>query len=99
MPLLTSQLTDNELLYFLHIPKTAGMSFTNFIKSQFAPSESNPDVNLSDFIKTPPEQIAKYKFIAGHFFYGVDDFIKQKPVYITMLRDPVERTISHYAHI
>jgi hypothetical protein len=92
-------LANNKLLYFLHIPKTAGTSFTDFIKSQFAPFESNSSTYIEHLIKTPPEEVAKYKLIAGHFLYNVDDFVKRELVYITMLRDPVQRTISHFAQI
>src|SRR4026208_439750 len=99
MPTTSDLLTNGEVLCFLHIPKTAGLSLTDFIKSQFAPFESNSTTDLSDFIKTPQEEIAKYKFIAGHFPYNVSNFVQRKLVYITVLRDPVERTVSHYAHI
>ncbi len=92
-------LMGNDLLYYLHIPKTAGTSFTDFISKQFHATESHPPQHISAFLKTPRTVLDNYKFIAGHFFYNVDAFMHRKPVYITMLRDPLERTISHYSHV
>ncbi len=99
MSLPTYRLTDNDVLYFLHIPKTAGMTFTDLIKGHFSPAESNVSALMDDFLKLPRQEIENYKFVAGHFFYNLDELVKRHVVYITMLRDPVERTISHYAHL
>ena len=50
-------------------------------------------------MQTPPETARKTRFIAGHFTYNLAPIFSQTPIYITMLRDPVERTISEYAQI
>ncbi len=43
--------------------------------------------------KHPP----KTKFLRGHIGFGIDQFLDVRScTYITMLRDPVERVISHY---
>lgn len=56
-------------------------------------------MRVSEFVRLPSDTIAKYKVIAGHHFYNIQSFTPRTPVYITMLRHPVERTISIYAHI
>src|SRR4051794_31629568 len=99
MPSGTYPLTDKDLLYFLHIPKTAGTSFNDILKANFAPDESSFAVPVSNFVQIPHEQIAKFKAISGHYYYNIAAFTPRTPVYITMLRDPVERTISDYAQI
>ena len=93
------QLTDKDLLYYLHIPKTAGMSFTDLLKAHFKPEESSFLEYIGDLVTRPPEAINKLKAISGHHFYNIDVFTHRVPIYITMLRDPVERTISYYAFI
>lgn len=97
MPSGTYQLTDKDVLYFLHIPKTAGTSFTDILKAHFAPEELSFSRFIQDFIKLPPDQIANFKVVSGHYFYNISTFIPRSPVYITMLRDPIERAISKYA--
>jgi hypothetical protein len=99
MPSATYQLTDKDLLYYLHIPKTAGTSFTDVLSANFKADESSFSEFIANFLKHPPEVIAKYRAMSGHFFYNVDTFTHRTPTYITILRDPVERTISNYAYI
>src|SRR5690348_731653 len=95
----TYHLTDNDVLYYLHIPKTAGTSFTDVLKANFKPEESSFLKLIGDFVLTPPETLAKYKAISGHYFYNIEDVIRRTPIFITMLREPIDRTISYYAYI
>jgi hypothetical protein len=37
--------------------------------------------------------------VAGHMGFGVDRFLPGRNVYLTMLRDPVERVVSHYRYL
>ena len=93
------KLTDKDVLYFLHIPKTAGSSFVEFLKAIYKPDESSFSLFVQDFLKLPPEQIANLKAVSGHYFYNIQTFTPRTLVYVTMLRDPIERTISMYAQI
>ncbi len=93
------QLTDNDILYYLHIPKTAGTSLAAMIKENFEPDQFHLPIHANVFLKTPPETVAKYKFVEGHFYYNLAPFVTKHPVYITVLRNPVELTISYYAQM
>ena len=93
------QLTDNDVLYYLHIHKTAGTSFADILRANFKPDETSFSVFIQDFLKLPPERIANLKAFSGHYFYNIQFLIPHPLVYITMLRDPIERTISMYAQI
>lgn len=89
-------LIDHQLC-FLHIPKTAGTSFTELLRSifpqdhlkyiqpQFINGFEIPDFDLNDF-----------DCICGHFTYEVYKLLKRKPLFITFLRDPINRSISNY---
>ncbi len=37
--------------------------------------------------------------VTGHIYFGVHSFVTGPFVYITMLRDPIERVISHYYYV
>lgn len=44
----------------------------------------------------PPSRLDDIFVLAGHFSLNHEPKIARKPVYITLVRDPVERFISHY---
>src|SRR5690242_17471305 len=94
-------LTDQDLLYYLHIPKTAGTSFTDVLQANFKPDESSFSAFIGDYLNYSPEKMGNLRAVSGHYFYNIDSFTHthRKLVYITTLRDPIERTISNYAHI
>jgi hypothetical protein len=85
----------NKTIIFTHIPKTSG---TSFIKSLIEPSglKTYQYSRLSKFIR---KDLAKVQFISGHLPFGLHIFVPNQTQYITFLRDPIERAISHYYFI
>lgn len=94
-------------LYFLHIPKTSGTTLTAYLDAQFRScdvlgpkvwsqhlAELGP-VGRSPFTKSMREK----KLIRGHFGRGVWRELEATPAVVTMLREPVERTISLFHHL
>lgn len=49
-----------------------------------------------DLVSTPVEQLNRYRVFRGHFLGYLDGYLGRKLTLLTMLRDPIERTISHY---
>lgn len=91
-------LRPEDQLYFLHIPKTAGTTLISLLDLHFAPDEICPiqlDTKIHELI---PEKIAHYRLIRGHLDYDFYKLLAKKPIYITMLRDPLERVISLYEY-
>lgn len=86
-------------LYFLHIPKTAGTSLVSYLDRQFAPEEICDAQLLPPLFALSHEALQACRFFKGHLWYGLPGYVGQPMRYITMLRDPVERTISWYAHV
>lgn len=81
------------MLIFVHIPKTAGGSLISIISSQYDSHEifrmGFPEQNTAAKINH------NIKCVLGHTFYGQHEELAPH-IYVTMLRDPVERVISHY---
>ena len=87
------------MLIFLHLPKTAGKTLLGIIERQYS-SQAILSLYSSSFgeeIKTMPRnQIAMKQLMIGHFYFGVHLLLPGLSTYLTMLRDPVDRIISHY---
>ena len=90
-------LRDEDQLYFLHIPKTGGMSLMHTLFRYF-PGESKEHYYPSLLLE-PPERLRAQRLIVGHTFYAIRHFLDREPVYLTMLRDPVARVVSNFRHI
>ncbi|WP_261503040.1 sulfotransferase family protein, partial [Burkholderia multivorans] len=85
-------------VYFLHIPKTGGSSLISFLEDQFDRDEVCPAQVLDELFALPKEAVDRYKLFRGHHWYGIEAFVGRRLTHITMLREPVQRTVSWYLH-
>lgn len=99
-------LRPDDILFFVHIPKTAGTSMIAILDAQYRPEEIFPHhhfVRRRDFEAFTPRQLARFRMIRAHLPAGpgslVYEYLAQTPVCITMLRHPVARMISLYHHV
>lgn len=86
-------------LYFQHIPKTAGTSITALLNQALPMDEWCPPTHWDELVEIPPAALSKYRYFIGHFGQALGTFLGADLNRFTVLRDPIERTISHYAHI
>jgi hypothetical protein len=93
----TTPLKPEDQLVFIHILKTAGQSVMQVLEANF-PEDKRLFANSADIVKLPRESLQPYQLILGHNYYPIHELLGRKPLYLTFLRDPVERTISHYYH-
>lgn len=89
----------------MHIPKTAGTTLVSALDGLYLPEDRvhlydlQPDaIHPKDFPSLPEEQRRRLRFVAGHFAYGLHEWIPRPCVYVTVLRDPVDRIRSLYDH-
>ncbi len=93
-------LGDADVLYFLHIPRTGGTTLHELLEAWFPPegvlkAGSRGEVpNRLDEIG--PEGRAGLRFFSGHYDTNVTRLLGRTPRFITMLREPIARTMSHY---
>ena len=85
----------DDILYFLHIPKTAGLTMIYILNGFFNYSSILIEHSWDQLLPVLPKNFSKYRFVRGHFGYGFYRQFPKKPIYITMLRDPVEQSISN----
>src|SRR2546426_12314755 len=88
---------------FLHIPKAAGSTFSSVLEARFDPKRTfivRDSVRDVERLKGLTEaERAQLQLITGHLPYGIHEHLSQPFEYITILRNPVERMISHYYYV
>lgn len=106
----TKKISNNIDIVSIHIPKTAGTSFRNILKSHFGDNavvrlDIKPGkklVLLENQLLESEKLSEEIKIIHGHMYFKdiANIFELHKKVkYITWLRDPVERVISNYFYL
>jgi len=85
---------DEDVVCFLHIPRTSGTTFIAILDSFFDHNSIYPKQLWHELLNEGTKDFSKYKFFRGHFGYGIYHILDKKPLYLTMLRNPVERLIS-----
>ncbi|EKD96909.1 MAG: hypothetical protein ACD_23C01190G0004 [uncultured bacterium] len=90
-------------IVFIHIPKTGGMTLYSMIREIYRPSELhkiNPAVeSVEKYKHLPQTRKNSLKAIYGHMDYGLRELLPADSAYVTLMRHPVERVISHYYYV
>lgn len=100
------------MMISVHIPKTAGTSFREILARRFgerllldytdrplAPGSRWRRLRQSMLAPEEARGIeARYDCVHGHFVAGKYDAVDKPVRHVTWLRDPVQRTISHYRY-
>ncbi len=94
------------VLAFLHIPKTAGTSLVSMVQQNVS-SESaiylyqSPPLSIEQVSATLAEKGEKLSAIVGHFHYssGFLQIYDGSVLRATILREPIQRIVSHYFYL
>jgi hypothetical protein len=86
-------------LYFMHIMKTGGTALTSALArlSQNAHAGANlTEVFLDQFMQRVPSGWADIGFVTGHIPWEARALLPPATRTVTVLREPVSRSLSHY---
>lgn len=94
--------TKPKNVLFDHLPKCGGSSLNLYLESNFKEKHifridgSNPYKSVDQFKSFNIKSKRKYRLIRGHLANQLIGIIDQSFLKITMLREPIDRIVSHY---
>jgi hypothetical protein len=92
-------LLPTDTLFFLHLPKCGGTTFNGLLHQMFRRDSElyrNP-YRRRELLDIRRDELRLYRLIRGHFQYpDIIDKLGFQPRTVTLLRNPIERFISHY---
>jgi len=84
---------------FHHQPKTAGSSFRALLASYFWKREVCPAEIDSELHRLSTAERRMYRFYAGHFQFNTIEDLFPEAIWITFVRNPVERVVSNFYNL
>jgi hypothetical protein len=96
--------------FYVHVQKAAGTEVRERLKRHFAPEAMYPDRTDGDLFTVAPQVsvaqlLARWavrkdqiRMITGHFPYSTPELLDADFVTLSVLREPVERALSHLRH-
>ncbi|MHB1446668.1 MAG: hypothetical protein ACYCZV_13575 [Acidimicrobiales bacterium] len=87
------------LIYFLHLMKTGGTALTDGMVKAAGDRFCVTQIFLDQLVVLPSLVLERSSLIAGHLGLEALDLLPDDTVTATIIREPLERTLSHYAHV
>ena len=92
-----------DLLIYLHIPKTGGTTLRDIIQRQYKTQKILTIPRLEKSMITIEDLSSKQKneinVIQGHLQYGIHNNLNRNAKYFAIIRDPINRVLSTYYYI
>jgi hypothetical protein len=86
-------------LYFLHIPRTAGTSFTEELDRRFPAEAVYPSRLLYTLREAGTDELARYRLFRGHLGTVLPRMLDWRVRIVTVLRDPLLHVCSILAYV
>ena len=92
-------------ILFDHLPKCGGSSLNTYLEAHYPMRKTfsinglNPRASVEQFRRLPQSRRYGYDLVNGHLANALLDYVHPDCLKITMLREPVDRIISHYYYV
>lgn len=89
--------SSGGLIYFLHIPKSGGVSASRFFQHSVPGEELCPHKLWDDLVSAEPDP--RWRVYYGHFGGLLPVWLHSWPTTVSLVRDPTARTLSLIRHV
>jgi len=92
----------SPVVLFVHIPKTAGTTFTEIAHRQYPVGTAtwfHDEAPSPRFDALNEREKAGLRFIGGHMFFGLHEVLPRPCTYISFIRSPAARHVSLYHYL
>ncbi|MCP4360743.1 MAG: sulfotransferase family 2 domain-containing protein [Chloroflexi bacterium] len=104
---ITKEVDKSTTIIFLHIPKTAGLTLYEILNREygrnyiytFVGGRQRLQQSMDSFAGQTETERANYRLLRGHTPFGIHNLVPGPATYITFLRDPIKRVVSHYYYV
>lgn len=99
------RLTKPRRVLFDHLPKCGGSTVTKYLYKQYRSHQifqingRRPHDSVVEFCSLPEKIRHQYRLILGHLAHELLDEVHADTISITILREPIDRIISHYYYV
>jgi hypothetical protein len=87
---------DCAHVFFMHVPKTGGVSLSAFLGGMFSAEDICPAPTGDGRWRHNPQDVAGFRFFTGHFDVDFIDALDPAGFKMTILRNPRDRIVSVY---
>ncbi|MFQ5947400.1 MAG: sulfotransferase family 2 domain-containing protein [Acidimicrobiia bacterium] len=101
----SSQRGRRPSIIFLHASKTAGTTLRRILVRQYGEEAIfvidgfDPGQSVRAFQQLRKDEQRRVEVFVGHMAFGMHRFVPTACSYITLLRHPVDRLVSHYLYV
>jgi hypothetical protein len=99
----------SDRIFFVHVMKTGGATFRRHIEANLGEEHVYPNAAVDEDLLSanlsvpylrdlPAERVRELRAYTGHFPFAATQILPGPFLTMTVLRDPVERTISYLKH-
>jgi hypothetical protein len=101
---MTHRTSAQPRLFFLHVPKTAGMTMRHIAARQYPPknflfTKRGSQNGVQTLTNLSPEHRSQFACVFGHYPFGMHTLFTGDFTYATILRDPVQQIVSMYSYL
>lgn len=91
-------------ILFDHLPKCGGSSLNTFLAANYPRRKifsikSPYERSIEEFKRLPEARRHSYYLVKGHFADSLIDYAHPDCLKVTMLREPIDRIVSHYFYV